>query len=40
MNLKIVVILSDHVGEFENLPFEKYCDKHGIEHDFFAPRTS
>lgn len=39
MNLKIVAIGSDHGGEFENLIFEKYCDKHGVEHNFSAPRT-
>src|SRR4051812_39733909 len=39
MNNKIVAIRSDHGGEFENYLFEKYCDKHGIEHNFSAPRT-
>src|SRR4051812_45106247 len=39
MNTKIVTIRSDHGGEFENYHFEKYCDKHGIDHNFSAPRT-
>src|SRR3954470_2341235 len=39
MNSKIVAIRSDHGGEFENYLFEKDCDKHGIEHNFSAPRT-
>jgi transposase InsO family protein len=36
--LKIACIRSDHGGEFENHDFEKFCDKHGIEHNFSAPR--
>jgi hypothetical protein len=39
MNLKFVSIQSDHGREFENLLFEKYCEKHGIEHNLSAPRT-
>src|SRR4051812_39401699 len=35
----VVAIRSDHGGEFENHFFENYCDKHGIEHNFSAPRT-
>lgn len=38
-NLKIVVIQSDNGGEFENYLFDNYCDKHGIKHNFSAPRT-
>ena len=38
-NLKIISIRSDHGGEFENKEFELFCDKHGIEHNFSAPRT-
>ncbi|CAL0314010.1 unnamed protein product [Lupinus luteus] len=39
LNLKIVYIRSDHGGEFENFQFEKFCSKHGILHQFSAPRT-
>ena len=39
MDSKIVTIRSDHGGEFQNHLFDKYCDKHGIEHNFSAPRT-
>ena len=39
MNSKIVVIRSDHGGEFENHLFEEYRDKFGIEHNFSAPIT-
>ena len=39
MNLNIISIRSDHGGEFQNHLFEKYCDKHGIEHNFSALRT-
>ena len=38
-NLKIASIRSDHGGEFENKDFELFCDEHGIEHNFSAPRT-
>ena len=38
-DLKIACIRSDHGGEFENHDFENFCDKHGIEHNFSAPRT-
>ena len=38
-NLKIISIRSDHGGEFENKKFYLFCEKHGIEHDFSAPRT-
>lgn len=39
MNLKTVAIRSDQEGEFENILFEKYCDKHGIKHNFSGPKT-
>lgn len=32
-------IRSDHGGEFENHRFQKYCEKHGIHHEFSAPKT-
>ena len=32
-------IRSDHGREFENVEFESFCDEHGIEHNFLAPRT-
>ena len=35
----ITCIRSDHGREFENLDFEEYCNKHGINHNFSAPRT-
>ena len=41
-NLKdqtVVSIRSDHGSEFENQKFEHFCSKHGIDHNFFAPRT-
>ena len=36
---KIVRIQSDHGREFENIIFAEYCDKHGIAHEFSAPKT-
>ena len=39
MDSKIITIRSDHGGEFQNHLFDKYYDKHGIEHNFSAPRT-
>jgi hypothetical protein len=39
LSLRIATIRSDHGGEFENALFEKYCSKHGIDHNFSAPRT-
>jgi len=36
---KIVSIRSDHGGEFQNEKFEHFCEKHGINHKFSAPRT-
>ena len=35
----IVRIHSDHRKEFENAIYVKFCDKHGISHEFFAPKT-
>ena len=35
----ISCIRSDHGREFENVDFESFCDEHGIEHNFSAPRT-
>ena len=35
----ISCIRSDHGREFENVDFEKFCDEHGIEYTFSAPRT-
>jgi len=34
-----VFIRSDHGGEFQNEKFEHFCEKHGINHNFSAPRT-
>ena len=36
----ITSIRSDHMREFENIDFEEYCNEHGIDHNFSAPRTS
>ena len=36
---KIIRTKSDHGKEFENGIFVEYCDKHGITHEFFAPKT-
>jgi len=36
---KILKIRSDHGSEFENEPFEAFCEKHGIIHEFSSPRT-
>ena len=38
-NLLVASIRSDHGGEFDQLEFSTFCDKHGISHNFFAPRT-
>jgi len=37
--LKIVIVRSGHEGEFENEPFELFCEKHGIIHEFSSPLT-
>ena len=34
----ITCIRSDHGREFENIDFEEYCNEHGINHNFSAPR--
>ena len=36
---RIVRIISDHDKEFENVIFANFCDKHGIAHEFSAPKT-
>ena len=36
---RISIIKSDHGGEFQNERFDKFCEKHGIKHNFSAPRT-
>ena len=38
-DVSIIAIRTDHGGEFESKPFEDWCDKLGIEHNFSAPRT-
>ena len=38
-NTTIVLIRSDHGGEFENQRFEEFCNENGIGHNFSAPRT-
>ena len=32
-------VRTDHGRELENSSFEKFCDEHGIGHNFSAPRT-
>ena len=32
-------VRSDHGGEFENHGFESFCNEHGYDHNFSAPRT-
>jgi len=36
---KIVFVRSDHGREFQNEMFEHFHEKHGIKHNFYAPRT-
>jgi len=38
--MKILKVRSDHGGEFENEPFEIFCEKHGIVHEFSSPRKN
>lgn len=38
-NCKISKIRSDHGREFENARFTDFCDKHGLRHEFSAPKT-
>nr|KYP59259.1 Retrovirus-related Pol polyprotein from transposon TNT 1-94 [Cajanus cajan] len=38
-NTNITSIRSDHGGEFQNILFQKFCEEHGINHNFSAPRT-
>ena len=35
----MVCLRSDHGIEFENSSFIDYCNEHGVEHNFSAPRT-
>jgi len=35
----LVSLRSDHGKEFENSSFIEYCNEHGIDHNFSAPRT-
>jgi hypothetical protein len=37
--MKILKVRSEHCGEFENEPFEIFCEKLGIVHEFSSPRT-
>ena len=36
---KAVRIRDDHGREFENSHFDNFCNKHGIRHEFYAPKT-
>ncbi|RDY03248.1 hypothetical protein CR513_13195, partial [Mucuna pruriens] len=35
---KNVLTLSDHVREFKNESFQRFCEEHGIPHNFSCPR--
>ena len=35
----LVSLRSDHGTEFENSSFIGFCDEHGVDHNFSAPRT-
>ena len=35
----LVCLMSDHGTKFENSSFIDYCNEHGVEHNFSAPRT-
>ena len=35
----LVCVTSDHGTEFENSCFIDYCNEHGVDHNFSAPRT-
>ena len=35
----LVCLRSDHGIEFENSRFIDYCNEHGVDHNFSAPRT-
>ena len=35
----LVCLRSDHGTEFENSSFIDYCNEHGVDHNFSAPRT-
>ena len=35
----LVCLRSDHGIEFENLSFIDYCNEHGVDYNFSAPRT-
>ena len=37
--MKILKVRSDHGGEFEFEPFEYFCEKYGIIHEFSSPTT-
>jgi len=37
--MKILKVRSDHGREFEYEPFETFCEKHGIIHEFSSLRT-
>jgi len=35
----LICLRSDRGKEFENSSFIDFCNKHGVDHNFFAPRT-
>ena len=36
---EVIRIKSDHGREFENSNFDNFCNKHGIRHEYSAPKT-
>ena len=36
---KAIRLRSAHGKEFENTLFTNFCNKHGIDHEFFSPKT-
>ena len=37
--LTLVIVRSDHEGEFENHGFESFCNELGYGHNFYTPKT-
>ena len=37
--LTLISVRSDHSGKFENHGFETFCNEHGYDHNFSAPKT-
>jgi len=39
VGLSLICLRSDHGKEFENSSFIDFCNEHGVDHNFSAPRT-